>query len=237
MLSVVVHAAVVLLLVRVGLETASKRGNPLTKMFDQKAGGGGGGGTGGSEFIAIAKPPPPPPPPPEPVVTPPVVVPKVVPEVEPKPDLKPPAEIPPIDSTPPGPPGSMAGTGGGSGGGAGTGSGTGTGSGVGPGSGGGTGGGTGGGGKRGVPPTNRSLILPPIDGVPKSLRGKSVEVTFHIDADGRVSDIDVIPPIEDRKFASKFDETMRGYDFHPARNPDGLAVPGITIVTVTFPKG
>lgn len=227
-LSLAVHAGLVLLLIRVGVSMAVERG-ALSSLFDQQPGGGGGGGTGGDAFISI----PPPPAPPVEEIVPPTVVPTVVPRVEPQPEFKP-AVTPPPDSVPAGPPGGTTGTGGGSGGGEGTGSGPGSGSGVGPGSGGGTGGGTGGGGKRGTPPESQQLIIPPIDNVPKSLRGKSVEVTFSIDARGTVRDIAVAPPISDRKYSAKFDETMRNYRFRPARDAEGMVVVGVTTLTVTF---
>lgn len=230
-ISFAVHLGLILLLIRVGVVVGVERG-ALSSLFDQQPGGGGGGGTGGVAFISIP-PPPPPPPPPEQEIVPPTAVPTVIPEVKPEPELKPVA-TPPPDSVPAGPPGGTKGTGGGSGGGEGTGTGTGTGSGVGPGSGGGTGGGTGGGGKRGTPPEARQLIVPPIDDVPKSLRGKTVEVTFSIDAFGTVRDVDVAPPISDRKFSAKFDETMRNYRFHPARDAEGIVVAGVITVTVTF---
>lgn len=78
------------------------------------------------------------------------------------------------------------------------------------------------------------MILPPIDDVPKSLRGKTVQVTFSIDVVGVVRDVTVEPPITDKKFSRKFDETMRNYRFRPARNADGQPVVGVTTVTVTF---
>jgi TonB family protein len=59
-------------------------------------------------------------------------------------------------------------------------------------------------------------------------------VNFQIGADGRVTDIDVVPPITDKKFARKFDEVMRGYRFRPARDAEGQDVPGVLTVTVTF---
>ena len=71
-----------------------------------------------------------------------------------------------------------AGTGTGTGGGNGTGTGTGNGSGRARAAAAVTGGGTGG-GNGGFPPVNKQMILPPIDGVPKELRGKPVDVTFY----------------------------------------------------------
>jgi len=68
------------------------------------------------------------------------------------------------------------------------------------------------------------------------LRGRSVEVTFHIDVTGTVTDISVSPPIADRGFARKFDEAMRSYRFRPARDADDRVVAGVFPVTLTFPE-
>lgn len=232
-LSVLVHVLLIAFAIRVGFEAADERGNPMLD-FDQLPGGGGGGGTGGAGYVTVL--PPPPPPPPAITETAPTVVPTEIPppEVEPEEDPEP-VPPPPAPTPPAGNPGGTQGTGGGSGGGQGTGTGPGTGSGVGPGSGGGSGGGTGGGGQRGRPPESRAMILPPIDNVPRSLRGKSVEVTFHIDATGVVTALEVVPPIADRGYARKFDEAMRGYRFRPARDADNRAVAGLLVMTVNFP--
>lgn len=233
-LSLLLHLLVLALAVRVGLQEAVERGNPLFNL-DQLPGGGGGGGTGGSGFVTIL--PPPPPPPPAVTEVAPTVVPTEIPPVEAEPVVDPaPVPPPPAPTPPAGNPGGTQGTGGGSGGGEGTGTGPGQGSGVGPGSGGGSGGGTGGGGQRGRPPESRALILPPIDNIPRALRGRSVEVTFHIDATGVVTALEVVPPIADRGYARKFDEAMRGYRFRPARDADDRAVAGILVMTVNFPE-
>jgi TonB family protein len=79
----------------------------------------------------------------------------------------------------------------------------------------------------------QQLIVPPLDH-PRSLRGKTLEVTFQIDRTGRVTDIDVAPPISDRGYSRKFDEVMRGYRFRPARDPDGVTVAGVLTVEVSF---
>lgn len=123
-----------------------------------------------------------------------------------------------------------AGSGTGTGGGSGAGAGTGKGSGQGPGSGSGTGGGDGTGG---FPPVNKQMILPPTEGVPKELRGREIQVTFSVAPDGRVTSFVVAPPIENRAFAKKFDEIMRGYSFTPARDAHGKNIAdtvGFTIV-------
>jgi outer membrane biosynthesis protein TonB len=124
-------------------------------------------------------------------------------------------------------------------------SGGGAGPGTGPGAGGGAGGGTGGGtgpgvglgaggrGGRGRPPEPRQLVIPPSD-FPKELRGRRIEVTFFVAADGRVEHIEVVPAIANGGFARKFDETMRNYRFRPARSAAGSPVAGSTTITVSF---
>jgi TonB family protein len=84
-----------------------------------------------------------------------------------------------------------------------------------------------------VPPEPRQLILPPLD-YPKAMRGRSVAVTFWVNVDGRVDRTELDRPLDDRGFQKKFVEVMRNYRFRPARGPDGLPVPGVTTVTVTF---
>jgi protein TonB len=231
-LSFALHCLVIWLLVRVGIQEAAERGNPLFNL-DQRPGGGGGGGTGGAGFVALT--PPPPPPPPE-VIEVPIVTPTVIPEPTPQPEVPPPVTPPPPAPAPTGAATGTQGTDGGTGGGQGTGTGPGSGSGVGPGSGGGTGGGTSGGGRRGRAPEPRTLIIPPIDDVPRALRGDSVVVTFYIDPSGQVTDLFVTPPIADRRFAREFDSAMRNYRFKPARDEDGRAVAGVLPVTLTFPR-
>ncbi len=86
----------------------------------------------------------------------------------------------------------------------------------------------------GFPPENKQLIIPPIEGVPKDLRSKSVEVTFFVTAAGIVTDVHVVPTIANKDYARKFDEIMRGYTFKPARDSVGNKVAGVAHVTVTF---
>lgn len=234
LLSVGLHLALVLFAIAGGKAAVDERGNPFAD-FVQRFGGGGGGGTGGAVAYVMlpALPPPPPVEVPIPEVAA-VVTPPVAPPEEPvTPPVTPPVAVP-ADSVPTGLlAAGSAGSGGGSGGGAGSGQGVGTGSGSGAGSGGGSGGGVGGGGKRGTPPETRQFIVPPLD-YPKSLRGRTVEVTFRIDPLGQVSDIDVVPPLPDRGYARKFDEAMRGYRFRPARDPSGTAIAGVMTVEVTI---
>jgi len=193
----------------------------------KQGGGGAGGREHGLAYISLpAAPKPAPPPVPErrpPVArpTPPVVAPPVLP---------PPAPAETASSAPSAP---LAGTDSGGSGAEGAGTGGGAGGGTGGGVGGGPGTTTGGEGGGATAPEPRQLVLPPAD-YPKDMRGRQVEVTFYVTADGRVDRIDVAPEIRDGGFARKFAEAMRNYRFRPARSPAGAPVPGTTTVTVFF---
>jgi TonB family protein len=82
-------------------------------------------------------------------------------------------------------------------------------------------------------PEPRQLIVPPTD-FPKELRGRALEVTFLVDARGKVQRVDVRPAIEHREFARRFEERMRNYQFRPARSSEGLPVPGSITLKVAF---
>jgi hypothetical protein len=58
------------------------------------------------------------------------------------------------------------------------------------------------------------------------LRGKRITVRFWVRADGSVETLEVMPPIEDRKYADYFEQLMMTYRFRPAREPSGTAVAG-----------
>lgn len=191
---------------------------------------GGGGGNGGRErevaYISLPAPPAPRPvvPPKIPVVSRPEPVPAVLPPVAPPaPDTTHVAVAASAESPPEG--AGASGTGAGAGGGTGGGTGGGVGRGAGP--------GAGGEGGLGTAPEPRQLVLPPGD-YPKDLRGRRVDVTFFVGADGRVERIAVDPEIRDGGFARRFEEAMRNYRFRPARSPEGQPVPGTTTVTVFF---
>ncbi|MEO5797914.1 MAG: hypothetical protein ABIZ70_04000 [Gemmatimonadales bacterium] len=225
-ISGLLHLLLIYALLRVTAHVMPPTTSPIGEAFRLALGGGGGGGSGGPAFANT----PPPPPTPAEIPPPPMVVPPEV--VPPPPTTAPEAPMAFRDTTPATSSQVAGGTGGGSGGGAGTGVGPGTGSGTGAGSGSGSGGGNGN-GRGEVPPKSKQLVLPALDS-PKSLRGKTVEVTFTIDALGRVVDIKVDPPITDRGYAKKFDEVMRGYGFHPGTDSLGRAIAATYVVTVSF---
>jgi hypothetical protein len=127
--------------------------------------------------------------------------------------------------------GQGAGSGGGPG--AGSGSGGGVGSGVGSGIGSGEGSGTGGEGGSVLPPQLDLMIVPPTDR-PRSVRGRTYEVRFWVDAAGVVTRVEVDPDIEDREYRRRFLEQMRRYKFRPARTLDGEAVNGHFVAQITL---
>lgn len=121
----------------------------------------------------------------------------------------------------------------------GTGEGTTGGPGQGPGRGGGTGtgvgadSGSGSGGRTGdiFPASPRWTIFPP-PGAPREARGRRHEVRFWVTAEGRVTRVEVTPPIKDRGYAREFTERMMGYLFNPATTRDGRHVDFVASVTV-----
>jgi hypothetical protein len=227
LVSFVVHALLIYLALRLTAVVAVPAHTPIGDAIKLVlGGGGGGGGQHGTTFNHPAPPPPPPVKPPPPPPPPPVAT--VTPPVIPPPAPSAPAPSPAAAPTPP-----SAGTGTGNGGGTGTGEGPGNGSGRGPGSGSGSGGGNGSG--RGITqPVWKQATIPPLDKAPKKLRGKQVDVTFSVSADGRALSWTVNPPIDDKGFARIFEDVIRNYRFFPAKDADGKPIPGTIVVTFTF---
>ncbi len=229
--SVLVHVVVIGLLVypfiRAELQTTA--GTPGLLGTGGSAGGGGGGRRVAYISLPAYVPPAPTPAQPDPVVPPPEPVPvKPAPPPTPVPDTVATADTQAVTLASAGDSGQGNGTGSGTGGGSGGGSGGGIGPGNGPGSGEGTGGGTG----RATAPRGKQLIVPPMEKVPKSLRGSTVQVVFHITAQGDVARVDVRPRIEDGDYARRFEEAMLGYKFWPALSPSGDAIPGTVLYRI-----
>lgn len=178
---------------------------------------GGGGGAQRVTFLTFA---PPAPPAPRPAVAAPVTLPVIreIPVELPRPVPIPERVVADVLVAPPG-------QAGGTGAGPGSGSGTGPGRGVGP--------GTGGTGGDIFPPQARYSILPPLP-KPATVRGKSFQVRFWVNAAGRVTRVQVSPEIPDGAYRKKFLALMYEYTFEPARKLDGTPVGGETIITVTL---
>ena len=189
-------------------------------------GGGGGGGRPAMSWFALPTPSTPAlhDVPPAPAVTVPTVAPPVVEPVT--------LEVPPptvtIAPASPAAVGTGEGTAGGpgeapgTGGGKGTGTGTGVGSDSGPGS--------GGAASDIFGPT--PLLVPNVpQGAPPEEKTKH-EVRFWIRADGRVSRIEVIPPIRDSGYRRVFMESMKGFVFSPAKTRDGHPIDYVYSIVV-----
>ncbi|MGD8727460.1 MAG: hypothetical protein PVH40_07425 [Gemmatimonadales bacterium] len=124
------------------------------------------------------------------------------------------------------------GPGSGGGEGAGTGSGGGVGSGQGTGVGSGRGPGTGGEGGSIFPPEPKFIIVPADR--PNSVRGKEYAVHFWVNAEGRVTRVEVDPEISDRDYRRKFVDQMFQFQFTPARTLDGEAVEGEIVIPIAL---
>jgi hypothetical protein len=51
-----------------------------------------------------------------------------------------------------------------------------------------------------------------------------------------VARIETDPTIEDRDFSRRFTERAETYRFKPARNAEGVAVPGVAVIYFTLPS-
>lgn len=229
--SLITHLVMILLLVQITKpgdwwEAERLEGEGLDQF-------GGGGGSGRQVNMIHMTPVPPaapevrrtaPVPPPIPPA--PVIVPDQIPP--------PTQEPPPVDTVVAATSGSTAtsGTGGGTGGGSGTGSGPGSGSGTGPGN---AGTGTPADSARPLsrPPEPRQLILPPFD-YPKTMRGRTIQVTFFVLADGKVDRVVFGDEIPDRGYARKLEDVLKSYRFRPARSAGGVAIAGNTTISISF---
>ena len=136
-------------------------------------------------------------------------------------------ELPPLElpqATLPVPTTAALGGGGGNagGGGRGTGPGAATGSGVGSGT----------GDEAGYifPASPRTAILPPLAKVPGSVAGRTYRVKFWVSVEGRVTRVDVAPPIADAAYGREFQQRMMAYQFYPAHTRDGRNVTYVVTV-------
>lgn len=84
-----------------------------------------------------------------------------------------------------------------------------------------------------LPPQARYTVMPPTDR-PQSVRGQSYRVRFFVDANGKVTSVEVSPEIPDPAYRKQFLELMQQYSFTPAKRQDGTAVPGETVLVITL---
>jgi periplasmic protein TonB len=242
-ISVVVHAALVLLLVfgfRQSLLMAGEGDRDDAEVG--RAGGGGGGGGGGERvsYYEVQRPPPPPPPPPTPepdALVPPVVPPPpppvpAPPAVQPRPATPAPVAAPAAAGPGAGQgPAAGAGTGPGSGGGTGGGSGGGNGPGTGTGTGPGTGNG-GGGGARVTMPTTDLMLMPP--NKPRGMTSREVTLRLTISERGDVTEVELLTPTGNRGYDEQLRRIARDWKFNPAREIATNRAVAISDYRVTF---
>jgi hypothetical protein len=81
-----------------------------------------------------------------------------------------------------------------------------------------------------VPASPRWAIMAP-PGAPREARGRH-EVRFWVAADGRVTRVEVTPPIKDERYRREFVEQMMGHLFNPATTRDGRTVDFVATVII-----
>jgi hypothetical protein len=120
--------------------------------------------------------------------------------------------------------GGGGGTAGGGGGGQGTGLGAASGVGVGPGT----------GDEAGYifPAAPRRANVPSLGKVPGSVAGHTYRVTFWVSAEGRVTRVEVDPPIADAEYGREFQQRMMAYQFYPAHTRDGRSVANVVTIPI-----
>lgn len=248
--SVLTHAAIILLLLLGPLLLVPAVAHAPGLLG--RLGGGGGGGGGGRGVVqervqymrvtppsaapaarvpAVVPPRAPVEVKPQPVVVPPIHVqhaPAVQPTVAAPVSLQPQSDAPSVVA--------VAATGAGAGfngtSGAGPGTGGGTGSGTGSGRGSGSGPGTGGNEGTIYPATPDFAVIPPLP-VPKQLQGKTVELRFTLDAAGRVVRFE-FDPTGDSGYDHQLRERLGEFHFRPAHRADGTAVPSVFVTQVVL---
>jgi len=76
----------------------------------------------------------------------------------------------------------------------------------------------------------RTAILPPLSQVPGSVAGRTLRVSFWVAVDGRVTRVDVDPPIADASYNREFQRRMMAYQFYPAHTRGGRTVADVVTV-------
>ncbi len=82
------------------------------------------------------------------------------------------------------------------------------------------------------PASPRTAILPPLARVPGSVAGRTYHVKFWVSAEGRVTRVDVVPPIADAAYGREFQQRMMAYQFYPAHTRDGRSVANVVTIPI-----
>ncbi len=93
--------------------------------------------------------------------------------------------------------------------------------------------GTGEGGGDAFPPKLIEMLVPPTDR-PDAVKGRSFELRFWVDENGRVTHVSVEPAIGDAQYHERFIRTMYDFFFEPATDAEGMPIPGETVITITL---
>jgi TonB family protein len=64
--------------------------------------------------------------------------------------------------------------------------------------------------------------------------GRWVRVRFWVGADGRVTWVEVDPPIPDAAYGREFQQRMMAYVFYPAHTRDGRMIADVVTISVRF---
>ena len=83
-----------------------------------------------------------------------------------------------------------------------------------------------------VPASPRTAILPPPGQAPGSVAGHTLRVRFWVATDGRVTRVEVDPPIVDGAYSREFQQRMMAYQFYPAHTRDGQIVASVDTITI-----
>ena len=82
------------------------------------------------------------------------------------------------------------------------------------------------------PASPRTTILPPLSRVPGSVAGRMFRVKFWVSVEGRVTRVDIDPPIADAAYGREFQQRMMAYLFYPAHTRDGRNVTYVVTVSL-----
>src|SRR6266516_475120 len=80
------------------------------------------------------------------------------------------------------------------------------------------------------PASPRTAILPPLARVPGSVAGRTYHVKFWVSVEGRVTRVEVEPPMADAAYGREFRQRMMAYQFYPAHTRDGRNVTYVVMV-------
>jgi len=81
-----------------------------------------------------------------------------------------------------------------------------------------------------VPAAPRTAKMPPLGKVPGSVAGHTYRVRFWVSAEGRVTRVEVDPPIAEAEYGREFQQRMMAYQFYPAHTRDGRNVTYVVTV-------